>query len=213
MVGFVTVAGELFALLLLHPNGLPDRDIAEVLWPEMAPQRALHNLQMAAYLLRRWLGAKAALRYGAGTYQLNPQMEVWADVRAFDANLGRAHGANREAAIQALSRAVELYRGPLLADAGWLWIDALRMAYRSRFATAALELADLVSDLDPVRSDGLAERVIEVEPENELAYERLVLNARARGDVLGAARVARRYEAAATRLGFSANPVLLQATR
>jgi DNA-binding SARP family transcriptional activator len=203
----------LFALLVLHPNGLPDREIAELLWPEMAPQRALHNLQMAAYLLRRWLGSKAALRYSAGTYQLSPQIELWADVRQFDASLARAHGGTEETLVQTLGRAIDLYRGPLLADAAWLWVEPLRMGYRARFVAAALQLADLVSATDSARSDGLAERVIEVEPENEAAYERLLLNARARGDVLGAHRVARRYEETAVRLGFSANPILVQAIR
>jgi LuxR family transcriptional regulator, maltose regulon positive regulatory protein len=206
-------ARELFALLVLHPNGLPDREIAELLWPEMAPQRALHNLQMAAYLLRRWLGSKAALRYSAGTYQLNPQIELWADVRVFDAALARAHSASEENVIQTLERAVELYRGPLLADVAWLWVDTLRMTYRSRFASAALQLADLISTTDPAGSDGLAERIIAIEPENEAAYERLLLNARGRGDVLAARRIAHRYEEAAVRLGFSANPSLLQVAR
>jgi DNA-binding SARP family transcriptional activator len=179
----------------------------------MAPQRALHNLQMAAYLLRRSLGSKATVRYSAGTYQLNPQIELWADVRVFDAALARAHGASDDNVAQSLGRAIELYRGPLLADVGWLWVDPLRMVYRSRFAAAALQLADLISSTDPARSDGLAERVIAVEPENEAAYERLMLNARARGDLLAAHRVARRYEEAASRLGFSANPLFLQIAR
>jgi hypothetical protein len=48
-----------------------------------------------------------------------------------------------------------------------------------------------------------------VEPENEAAYERLLLNARARGDLLAAHRIRRRYEDTAQRLGLSANPVLL----
>jgi hypothetical protein len=52
-----------------------------------------------------------------------------------------------------------------------------------------------------------------MEPENEAAYERLLLNARARGDVLAAHRIARRYEDAAARLGFAANPILLLASR
>jgi hypothetical protein len=55
--------------------------------------------------------------------------------------------------------------------------------------------------------------VIEFEPDNESAYERLYLNARARADLLAAARVARRYEEAANRLGFPINPALLQAAR
>jgi DNA-binding SARP family transcriptional activator len=134
-------------------------------------------------------------------------------VRVFDTNLARAHAGSEDTRNRALSRAVELYRGPLLADVAWLWVDPLRMAYRSRFTTAALQLADLISAQDPAGSDSLAERVIEFEPDNESAYERLYLNARARGDLLASARVARRYEDAATRLGFLANPTLLQAAR
>ena len=55
--------------------------------PEMPRERALHNLQMAAYSLRNDLGSKAAVRYGARSYQLNPQLELVADVRDFDAAL------------------------------------------------------------------------------------------------------------------------------
>lgn len=206
-------ARELLALLILHPNGLPDREIAELLWPEMAPQRALHNQQMAAYLLRRWLGSKAALRYHAGTYQLNPQIELWADVRVFDTALARAHSASEEGLIQTLSRAVELYRGPLLADVGWLWVEPFRMAYRSRFTSAALQLADLLAQADPARSDGLAERVLAAESDNEAAFERLLVNARSRGDLLAAHRLARRYEESAQQLGFAVNPTLLEVAR
>ncbi len=60
-------ARELLALLILNPQGLPDETIAEHMWPEMKRQRALHNLQMAAYSLRDDLGSKAAVRYGART--------------------------------------------------------------------------------------------------------------------------------------------------
>ena len=74
-------ARELLALLILNPKGLPDEAIAEHMWPEMPRERALHNLQMAAYSLREDLGSKAAVRYGAHTYQLNPQLELVADVR------------------------------------------------------------------------------------------------------------------------------------
>ena len=205
-------ARELFALLVLNPNGLPDRDIAELLWPDMAPQRALHNLQMAAYLLRRWLGSKAAVRYAAGTYQLSPQLELTSDVRTFDASLSRAHGGSEDSVGQALTRAVELHRAPLLADVAWPWVDPLRQAYHGRYIGAALQLADFVSAEDPARSDGLAEQVLALEPENEAAYGRLLLNARARGDSLAARRIAQRYHEAAERLGLTPNPSLRSPT-
>lgn len=201
-------ARELAALLILNPKGLSDDTIAERMFPDMPRESALHNLQMAAYSLRKDLGSKAAVRYGARTYQLNPQLELLADVRDFDAALSRARGAIGEKLIQALSTAVELYRGPLIADAAWEWLEPVRLDYQSRYVSAALQLADITAASDLARSDGLAEAVLAVAPEIDLAYERLLQNARQRRDLNGLRRIAKRYEQAATQFGFAANPYL-----
>jgi DNA-binding SARP family transcriptional activator len=201
-------ARELLALLILNPQGLPDETIAEHMWPEMKRQRALHNLQMAAYSLRDDLGSKAAVRYGARSYQLNPQLELVADVRAFEASLARARGATGDTLIQALFRALELYRGPLLAEAAWQWLEPVRLDYRSRYVSAALQLADVLAPLDVVRSDGLAEAVLSVAPETDVAYERLIQNARRARDFDALRRLIRRYEKAAAQHGFPINPHL-----
>lgn len=195
-------ARELLALLILNPKGLPDEAIAEHMWPEMPRERALHNLQMAAYSLREDLGSKAAIRYGAHTYQLNPQLELIADVRAFDAAIARARGATSEILTQALTRAVELYRGPLLADAAWHWLEPVRLDYQSRYVSAALQLADVLALTDHVRSDGLAEEVLAIAPDTEMAYERMIQNARRRGDRMAVRRLGKRYEQAAAQFGF-----------
>ena len=201
-------ARELAALLILNPKGLPDDAIAELMFPEMPRESALHNLQMAAYSLRKDLGSKAAVRYGARSYQLNPQLELIADVREFDAALGRARGATGDVLIQSLSQAVDLYRGPLIADAAWEWLEPVRLDYRSRYISAALLLADVLAPTDPARSDGLAEAVLAVAPDTDVAYERLLLNARHRRDVDALRRVAKRYEIAAAQFGFAMNPHL-----
>jgi ATP/maltotriose-dependent transcriptional regulator MalT/DNA-binding SARP family transcriptional activator len=203
---------ELLALLVLNSKGLPDEVIAEHMWPEMTPERALHNLQAAAYSLRHQLASKAAVRFSAKTYQLNPQMELVADVREFDAALARAHGSTGEQLIQALSRAVELYRDPLLPDVAWHWVEPEREGYRSRFATAALQLADLLARSSPDRSDALAERVLAVAPDSDVAYERLIHNARTRADASALRRAARRYQQAAAQFGFKPNPHLVNAS-
>src|SRR5207244_6431092 len=175
-------ARELAALLILNPKGLADDAIAEFMFPDMPRESALHNLQMAAYSLRKDLGSKATVRYGARSYQLNPQLELVADVRDFDAALSRARGASGETLVQSLSRAIELYRGPLIADAAWDWLEPMRFDYRSRYVSAALQLADLLAPVDVARSDGLAEAVLEVAPETDVAFARLVQNARPRRD-------------------------------
>lgn len=201
-------ARELLALLILNPQGLADESIAEQMWPEMRRQRALHNLQMAAYSLRDDLGSKAAVRYGARSYQLNPQLELSADVRTFEAALARSRGATGETLIQALSKALELYRGPLLAEAAWHWLEPVRLDYRSRYVSAALQLADALAPLDAARSNGLAEQVLAVAPETDVAYERLIQNARRARDHNAFRRLVRRYEQAGLQYGFPINPHL-----
>jgi DNA-binding SARP family transcriptional activator len=163
---------------------------------------------MAAYSLRDDLGSKAAVRYGARSYQLNPQLELVADVRAFDASLARSRGATGDPLIQGLSKALELYRGPLLAEAAWQWLEPVRAEYRSRYVLAALQLAEILASLDTARSDRLAEAVLTVAPETDEAYERLILNARRARDLNALRRLVRRYEKAAVQYGFPINPHL-----
>jgi DNA-binding SARP family transcriptional activator len=199
---------ELAAILILHPKGLPDETIAELMFPDMKPQRALHNLQMAASSLRKQFGAKAAVRLSAKTYQLSPQLELIADVRDFDAALSRARGGTGEAYVQALGRAVDLYRGPLLADVAWGWLEPVCMEYRSRFVSAALQLADALAPIDPARSDQVAEKLLSIAPDTDLAYERLLQNARQRHDRTSMRHLLKRYSDAASLFGFRVNPHL-----
>ncbi|MGI9148277.1 MAG: hypothetical protein ACR2IK_17275 [Chloroflexota bacterium] len=203
-------ARELLALLILNRKGLPDETIAELIWPDMPHERALHNLQMAAYSLREDLQSKAAIRYGAHTYQLNPQLELIADVHAFDAALVRARGATGDLLTGSLARAVELYRGALLADAAWHWLEPVRLEYQTRFVSAALQLADVLAPTNPGRSDALAEHVLAVAPDTDMAYERLLQNARQRRDHMAVRRIVKRYEQAAAQYGFPINPYLTE---
>jgi LuxR family maltose regulon positive regulatory protein len=206
-------ARELAAVLILNPKGLRDDTIAEMMFPEMQREKALHNLQMAAYSLRNDLGSKAAVRYGARSYQLNPQLELVADAREFDEALGRARGAASDLLVQWLARAVELYRGPLLAEAAWDWLEPVRLDYRSRYVSAAVQLADVLAPTDSARSDAYAELALAGAPETDIAYERLIENARRRGDRNGIRRAVNRYVQAAGHHGFAINPRLVDQTR
>jgi LuxR family maltose regulon positive regulatory protein len=193
---------SLAAILILNPQGMSDTDIVEAMFPEMERERALHNLQMSATGLRKLLGSKPAVRFSAHVYQLSPQLELIADVREFDAALNRARSTTGEARVQALSKAVDLYRGPLLADAAFEWLETVRLVYLTHYVEAALQLADHLASIDTARSDTLAENVITVAPDTEAAYERLMNNARLRSDQSAVRRIRRRYHQAAERLGF-----------
>jgi DNA-binding SARP family transcriptional activator len=188
-------ATELLALLLLHPDGLAARSLAELLWPDMTRERSLHNLRMTVYLLRTMLGGKTAVRYAALAYRLDPSLTVWADIYAFDAAISRARKSAGEVAVRSLDEALGLYRGPLVADTGWRWVEPFREEYRARAADALLRLALLIAPDDPVRSDTLAEQVLTLDPDNRTAYEQLLRNARVRRDPVAARDLAERYRA------------------
>ena len=194
---------EFASLLILNPKGISDDDIAETMFPEMPRETALHNVQMAAYKLRKELDSKVAVQYSKKTYQLNPRLELIADVHSFDEALARARGATGDTRIQALSRAIDLYRGPLLPDAAWPWLESVRLDYRTRFVSAALLLADLLAVVDLEQSDKLAEDVLAEAPDSDVAYERLLQNAQRRHDENAVRRIMKRYEHAAAQFGFT----------
>jgi ATP/maltotriose-dependent transcriptional regulator MalT/DNA-binding SARP family transcriptional activator len=206
-------ARELAAVLILNPTGLRDDTISEMMFPDMPREKALHNLQMAAYSLRNDLGSKTAVRYGARSYQLNPQLELVADARDFDETLSRARGHTGETLVHFLSKALELYRGPLLAEAAWDWLEPVRLDYRARYVAAALQLADALAPLDAARSDDYAERALSEAPETDMAYERLIENAERRGDRNAVRRAVNRYMQAATQFGFAVNRRFVDADR
>ena len=197
-------ARELLALLALHPAGLPSGEIAEILYPEMDPRRAQHNVRMAVYLLRQLLRSKSAVRYATLSYGLAPQLDLWVDTRAFDAATKGSRGTVGAPAVRALEDALELYRAPLLADAGWAWIAPFREGYARRATEAALRLSELLASTDLARSDAVAEHALALEPDNEAAFERLVRNAETRRDGTAREALLRRYPSLASRLGIRA---------
>jgi DNA-binding SARP family transcriptional activator len=144
-------------------------------------------------LLRVLLGDKTSVRHAALVYRLERGLAVWADVHAFDAALSRSRQA-LEAAVRGLEDALELYRGPLLADTGWRWVEPYRQAYEVRAAEAMLRLAELVAPVDLARSDVLAEQVLTLQSDSQAAYEQLLRNARVRRDPAAVRDLTQRYQ-------------------
>jgi DNA-binding SARP family transcriptional activator len=199
----------LLALLLLHPDGLSGREIIELLWPDMPPAKAQANVQMTAYRLRRLLGSRSAVANNRARYQLAPELVTWVDVRQLEEAVKRAGLAPPDEARRHLQEAVDIYRGHLLADTAWTWAEPFRHHYQELAMGALLRLADLVAPDDADTWRRLIHRILSLEPDNEEAFERLLGQARARGDALTQAHVQRRYEAVMAGLGLQPNPRLL----
>jgi hypothetical protein len=148
-------ARELAAILILHPNGLPTDAIREMMFPHMPIEMAGHAIQLAAYSLRKDFGSKRTVVYAAQTYRLNPRLDLIADVREFDHALSEARSAAGDERLRYLARALDLYRGPLLAELHYDWLQPIRLEYESRYISAAQQFADLLSANAPHRTESL----------------------------------------------------------
>jgi predicted ATPase/DNA-binding SARP family transcriptional activator len=109
----------LLALLVLHVNEVvPAERLIEALWGDARPETAEHALQVYVSSLRRALGREAIVTR-AGGYVLEID-EV--DARRFEELVERGRTELRrdaEAASEMLGAALDLWRGPALADVAY----------------------------------------------------------------------------------------------
>ena len=141
-------ARSLFAYLVLNRERAHTRDLlAGTFWPEFDESRARRRLSQALWQVQTTIGENDADRYLIGTpdtVRFNPDASFWLDVDAFEAaidEVGLSEGRADEG--EHLARAVDLYRGDLLAGFydDWLFPDQDRL--RSRFLGAIERLADI----------------------------------------------------------------------
>jgi DNA-binding SARP family transcriptional activator len=142
----VSYTQQLAALLILNRTGLPSEWLARLIFPHTrAPEQAIHTVQMAASTLRKHLGSKAAVRFNSQKYRLNPHLPLTADVHEFDRALATARSATGDALLESLSKAVAVYRAPLLTNWQYPWVEPIRAYYQSSYASAAAQLASVQS--------------------------------------------------------------------
>ena len=153
----------LLAILLMHANEVVSRDrLLEEIWPDRPSGDAAHSLDHQISRLRKALDAPDLLVTRSGGYLLGVQLGD-VDVHRFEENLERGRQANAAGkpneALAALDGALDLWRGPALADIGdepFVRVEASRLeelrltALEERF-DAQLALGEhhrLVAELD-----------------------------------------------------------------
>lgn len=140
-------ARSLFAFLVLNRDRAHTRDLlAGTFWPDFDDTRARKRLSQALWQVQTTLGEDEGQRYLIGTpdtIRFNPEADFRLDVDDFEDALDEAKGVDRTVEAEALGRAVDLYRGDLLAGFydDWLFPDQDRL--RTRFLGALERLADL----------------------------------------------------------------------
>ncbi|MEU5258167.1 tetratricopeptide repeat protein [Amycolatopsis sp. NPDC021455] len=159
----------LLALLALQPNRTVRReDLVDVIWDEPPPS-CLELLHTYVARLRRALRPAGLIATDKGGYRLSAG-EAELDLLEFEALLSQEPPAYREA--------LDLWRGPVLADVERLRQHPVRLALAMRHAKTVLAYADIA---DPEDAALRLRALIAQEPLDEAAHAKLMLALAASG--------------------------------
>ena len=148
VTGLRSRARDVFAWCLLRPEGATSDEAVDALWPDTAPGRVHGQFWRSFSDLRARLreagGGNLEVLAKAGEHYRPCGTEIACDLWEFQAALGEASRADDdEVARAALRRAVEVYRGDLLAGMDRSWIEPVRQDLHRRALDAHLRLAEL----------------------------------------------------------------------
>ena len=103
------------ALALRAPDPITVDELVEAVWAGRPPGDGVQALQKQVSRLRQRLGEAAPILRGAAGYALGVEQQA-IDARRFEGLLERARGEDPDSASADLNAALELWRGPALAD-------------------------------------------------------------------------------------------------
>jgi len=161
----------LLALLILRPNREVAREwLAGTLWPDSDDAVALATLRRTLTDLRQALGAQAAALQSPTPQTLLLDMAgVQADLTDFDTLLAKGDD-------DALTRAIALYRGPLLEGCSEEWIVPDREARTQAYLHALETLAERARERrQHDRAVPYLQLLIKIDPLQETAQRGLML--------------------------------------
>jgi DNA-binding SARP family transcriptional activator len=188
--------GLLAYLLWKSPAGVTREELSHLLWPNRTTEETANVFHVTLHRLRRVLQISpnhaqelSYIQHDRGRYRFNTAASYWLDLAAFEALLSREEAVSLQAAVN-------LYRGAYLEDMAWalpVEVEAKRRQLEQLCANALRHLAAQANDRDSLL---YLERLLALEPADELAHQALVLGylARGRGDL--ARRQAKRWQQA-----------------
>jgi DNA-binding SARP family transcriptional activator len=175
-------------LALANSHRFRRRDtLTGLFWPDVDGDHARGALRQALRFLRAELGATVLLNRGEEEVGVNPEA-LSCDATQFEAACEAAEW----------DRAVELYRGDLLAGVFVAevsadfehWLENERGRLRRRAAAAAWSVVqDAERAADLARAATMARRAVELAPDDEAAVRRLIRILDRKGDRAGALSV------------------------
>ncbi|WP_328472308.1 winged helix-turn-helix domain-containing protein [Actinoplanes sp. NBC_00393] len=177
-------ARQMLAYLLANRRAPVPRDVlADTFWPDAEPEAARNNLHVTLSYIRRALRAAhpgVAVERRFEAYRIAGTATIWTDVEQFarhrsDGAQADRHG-DRSAAMRDYEAACQLYDGDFLADDPYAeWAVPVREAVRLDVIDVHARLVEWYVEqraLGPATM--LARRLLEIDPCNEAAHQRLM---------------------------------------
>ncbi|MHB8448955.1 MAG: BTAD domain-containing putative transcriptional regulator [Mycobacteriales bacterium] len=177
-IGLRESARELLVWYLLHPDGAPAETAIDVVWPDAPPGRGAQRFWNALGNLRSRLRGPRGQHLDVLTkigdiYCPQPEaldVDLWRFQNALD-QAARDDGSARDA----LTTAVDLYRGDLASTADYLWLEPVREELHRHALDAHVRLAELHDEAGETDAAiNVLERAITLDPVAEDLYRRLI---------------------------------------
>lgn len=170
------------AMLALRRGRSVDRSyLASAIWPDSETSDALYSLRRTLTDLRHALGIASTAIKSPSSSSLQLDLEVaWVDLVEFEASLKLGTDASIE-------RAAEVYRGPLLSDWGYEWINPDRSIFDRMLLEslhARVSLAEIAGETG--RAVELLRALSRIDPHDETVFLRLAKAHVRMGNVSGA---------------------------
>ena len=163
-------ARNLFFYILLNERRSREQIFA-ALWPTLSPQKAKAAFHTTKFRLKRALGVDA-VEYDGRVYRMDPALDVWFDVAAFDAVLGPGR---QDPPVDAMLAAVRLYKGDFLTDCYDDWCIETREYLRERCLHALETLGDrLLARRQYHRAIEVLRQAVALEPVRESLHRQLM---------------------------------------
>jgi LuxR family maltose regulon positive regulatory protein len=185
---------ELFFFFLTAQKPLNKEQVAEALWPDTEdPERIKQRFKNELYRLRRTVGHETILLDGE-LYRFNRTLDYDYDLDDFETYLAQVRSARTdEERIENYEKAMQLVKGPYLADIGATWAILDRERIQQIFLEAALHLTELLLKRNDVNGTlKVCQRALELDPASEPFHQMAMRAHAARGD---RASIARQYQA------------------
>lgn len=188
-------AKEMFFYLLCCSTGQTKEQVTAALWPDLSPAKGTSNFHINLYRARRAV-FPGIFTVEEGRYKLNPDVNIWFDVAEFERFLNEAEKLPLSSKVRVanLERAIELYRGPFMAEFYSDWTEMRRRELEDKYLKALALVADCYAAKARYdRAITFLEKVVAIDPFQEDAYCQLIEWCLSEGNKVSALRIYKRY--------------------